>query len=584
MKPGRICDRLYMLQTFSCVSEGAQLNEEVEQFSEKEIQHFMAGIRKITYEYKQANFFMIAAGVLLLLYIYLLICLYPFLIKPGYAETSTVKYRFLMAVSYGFSAGPMWIPSFIPLTFLCILIGTGLYIKRRDIRIRDFIRQLRFSTTDIMVACYAVFVTISAVVTPYRNDLIWGLELSYMGLASQYLFISIYFIASRLFDPDELKGVLYMSLLSSSLVFIIGILQRFGIDLFNLYAGITNKLFISTIGQNTYFSSYMIIFIMLGTFLVWISKPGSLMYITAAIQLFIASCLPCILNADMIFAGMFFALSFLFLLSFESIDRMKAFLEITLINLLAWCFIIIAWYLAKPEFRLEPLPKFIMRSPFIWIAVICLTLVYVFIRRKTEGKNVFDIGKYRCIGYIYAGLVCFSILAVAVYIILNTLQILPVNLRSNANYLLFDAFWGNGRGAIWHDTVMSFLMELRRSPFIAIFGAGPDRFFYVLRDHVHDWMLVYSDKVALFAHNEWLNAFICSGIFGGAAYLGIFISACIRFVRNRKMAPVALGAAVIAVAYLSHQMFGYQQYVSTPYIFLILGIGEQAVREEAKMV
>ena len=270
------------------------------------------------------------------------------------------------------------------------------------------------------------------------------------------------------------------------------------------------------------------------------------------------------------------------MLSFESIESMKAFLEISLIILLTWCFIIIAWYLAKPEFRLEPLPKFIMQTPFIWIAVICLALLYLFIRRKAGGIGVFDIRKYRRIGYIYAGFIGFSMLAVIAYTILNTLKVLPESLRSNANYLLFDAFWGNGRGSIWHDTVMSFLMELKRSPLTAIFGAGPDQYFYVLREYTHDWIMVFSDKVALFAHNEWLNAFICSGIFGGAAYLGIFISACIRFVRSREGTPVALGAAVIVVAYISHQMFGYQQYVSTPYIFLVLGIGEQAVREKTK--
>ena len=542
----------------------------------------MAGIREKTEEYKQANFFMIAAGSLLLLYIYLLICLYPFLIKPGYAETSYVKYDFLMALSYGFRLGPLLIPSFIPLSLLCVLIGTVLYIKKRGIRIKDFIRQLRFSITDIFVACYALFVTISAIITPYGHHLLWGLDQSCMGLASQFLFIYIYFITSRFFDQDELKGVLYMSLLSSSLIFAIGIFQRFGLDFFNLYDGIKNKLFISTIGQNTYFSAYMIIFIILGAFLVWISKPASLMYKAAVLQLIIASCLPLILNADMIFAGMFFALSFLYLLSFESVDRMKAFLEVSLIILLTWCFIIIAWYLAKPEFRLEPLPKFIMQTPFIWIAVICLALLYLFIRRKAGGIGVFDIRKYRRIGYIYAGLIGFSMLIVVAYIILNTLNILPESLRSNANYLLFDEFWGNGRGAIWHDSVVSFLMGIRRSPLTAIFGVGPDQLFYLLRENTHDWIMVFSDKVALFAHNEWLNAFICSGIFGGAAYLGIFLSACIRFTRNREGIPAALGAVVIIVAYLSHQMFCYQQYVSTPYIFLIIGIGEQAVREKTK--
>ena len=542
----------------------------------------MAKKRGNASEYIQANFFTIAAGTMLLLYIYLLICLYPFLIKPGYAETSYVKYGFLMALSYGFRLGPLLIPSFIPLSLLCTLIGTVLYIKRRGMSIKDFIRQLRFSTTDIFVASYALFVIISTVVTPYGYDILWGLDQSSMGLASQLLFIYIYFITSRLFDLEELKGVLYLSLLSSSLIFVIGILQRFGLDIFNLYDGLENKLFISTIGQNTYFSAYMIIFIMLGAFLVWISKPASLMYKAAVLQLIIASCLPLILNADMIFAGMFFALSFLFILSFESIDRMKAFLEISLIILLTWCFIIIAWYLAKPEFRLEPLPKHIMQAPYIWIAVICLALLYLFIQRKAGGIDVFDIRKYRRIGYIYAGLIGFSMLAVIAYIILNTLNILPESLRSNANYLLFDEFWGNGRGAIWHDSVVSFLMGIRRSPLTAIFGVGPDQIFYLLRENTHDWIMVFSDKVALFAHNEWLNAFICSGIFGGAAYLGIFISACIRFVRSREGTPAALGAAVIVVAYISHQMFGYQQYVSTPYIFLVLGIGEQAIREKTK--
>ncbi len=63
----------------------------------------------------------------------------------------------------------------------------------------------------------------------------------------------------------------------------------------------------------------MIVFYVLGMYLVWISDPGSGMYKAAAIHLAIASCLPCILNADMIFAGMFFALSFLFVMSFENV-------------------------------------------------------------------------------------------------------------------------------------------------------------------------------------------------------------------------------------------------------------------------
>ncbi len=540
----------------------------------------MAKRSKKTGGYLQANFFMIAAGCLLLLYIYLLVCVYPFLIRPGYAETTYTKYGFLIAISYGIKTGSLWIPAFIPLTLLSFLAGTALYMKRSGRSIKDFVRSLRFSSVDIMVSLYALFVILSAILTPYRNELLWGIELSGMGLAAQFLFIFLYFITSRLFDPDELKVLVYASLAASSVVSVIGILQRFGYDIFDLYHGLENKLFISTIGQHTFFSSYLILFYMLGVFAMWISDPGSAMYKAAAAQLIIVSVLPCILNADMIFAGLFFALSFLFVLSFESMERMKAFFEIALIILLAWRITGIVWILAKPEFLLEPLPKFIMQSPYLWIPVLCLALVYLFIRKKAGEKPGFDLSKYSRIGYLYAGLVGFVMLVIIVYIILNTKQLLPERLRSNANYLLFDPFWGNGRGAIWHDSVMSFLQELKASPVTAIFGAGPDQFFYVLDEYVHEWLIIYTDKIALYAHNEWLNAFICSGVFGGMAYLGIFLSALIRFVKNREGAPVALGAAVIVVAYLAHQMFGYQQFISTPYIFLILGIGEQAVREK----
>lgn len=515
------------------------------------------------------------------MYLYLLVCLYPFLIEPGYAVTSRIKYAFLISVSYGFSVGSFWIPTFVPLSLLLILIGNVVYIKNSGKDIKSFIKKLKFSSTDIMVSLYALFVIISAIVAPYKEGLLWGAVTWYMGLASQFLFIFLYFITSRFFDLDELKGLIYMSFAASAVIFAIGVLQRFGLDVFNLYAGLENKLYISTIGQHTHFSSYMILFYILGVVTVWISEPKSMMRKIAIAHLVLASCLPCILNADMIFSGLFFALSFLFIKSFDSIERIKAFFEIALIILLTWRLIGIIWYLAKPEFRLEPLPKFIMQSPYIWIPIVCLLIIYMFICRKAGEKVRFNVTKYRYAGYLFAGILGFVIVAIVVYIILNTAQLLPLNFQSNANYLFFNYNWGNGRGAIWHDSVMSFIEEVKTSPLNALFGAGPDQFVHVLDDYVHEWLVLYTDKTAYNAHNEWLNALINYGLFGGITYLGIFISSIVRFIRNRKAEPVALAASVIIVAYCAHQFFGYQQGVSTPYIFITIGIGEQAVRRNS---
>ncbi len=539
----------------------------------------MAKKKKNKKGYMPAELFMIAAGSLMLLYIYLIICIYPFVFKQGYGETSYVKYGFLITVSYGFKAGKLWIPTILPVTLFCALAGGMLYLKGSGMRIKDFASSLRFSLTDICVALYGLSVIISAIVSPYKHDMLWGLDQSHMGLASQFLFILIYFMVSRLFDPAELKGIIYASLISSAGVFIIGILQRFGLDVLDLYHGIDNRLFISTIGQHTFFSSYMIPFFMLGVFSFWITERGSALHRAAAVYLIIASCLPCILNADMIYFGIFFGLSFLFILSFESTDRMLSFLECALIILLSFRILGIVWRLLDPEFRLEPLSKFILWSPILWIPAAVLAAVYIFLRRKAAERAGFEIHRYVYIGYVYAGLVGFMMLALTVYIILNTAHILPDSLCSKENYLLFDAFWGNGRGAIWHDSVMSFIGEVKKAPLTALFGAGPDQFFFVLQEYVHDWLVIYTDKIALYAHNEWLNAFICYGLFGGLAYPAIFVSSLVRSVKNRAGSAAALGAALITAAYLAHQLFCYQQYISTPYLFLAMGIGERALRE-----
>ena len=96
-------------------------------------------------EYRKANPALSAAGYVMIGYIYLLVCVYPFIIRPGYAETSYVKYDFLIGTSYGYSFGPLFIPTFIPITFALILIGTVLYIRNTGEGVLEFMRSLRFS-------------------------------------------------------------------------------------------------------------------------------------------------------------------------------------------------------------------------------------------------------------------------------------------------------------------------------------------------------------------------------------------------------------------------------------------------------
>ncbi len=534
-------------------------------------------------EYRNADPALRAAGYVMTGYIYLLVCMYPFIIRPGYAVTSYVKYDFLIGISYGYVAGPVFIPTFVPLSFALILIGTVLYIRNTGKGISVLFRSLRFSITDLMVGLYALFVIISSILSPYKDEIVWGFPSWNMGFASQLLFIYTYFIVSRLFDKESLKNLVYVSLIASAIVFVIGILQRFGLDIFGLYDGIGKKTFISTIGNPNFFSSYMIIFLILGIFAVWISDAKSVMYKTGIVYIVIGSVVLPLQGSDMTYVGLFMAMSFMFVMSFDSLERMKNFLEITLVILLGWRVTGIAWKLSDPEYTLHKLSKFMLFSPYVWIFMILFIFGYVLIRKKYSERVAFDMTPYRRIGTIYAWIVAAVIILIVVYIILNTKKILPDSFRSRDRYLFFNKKWGSGRGAIWHDTMLSYIEEFKEEPVRALFGAGPDQFYHVIKEHAHKWLRkIIKQKMLTNAHNEWLTAFINYGLFGGLSYIGIFISSMIRGIKSRMKSPLATGVVAIVIAYFSHDMFCFQQYVNTPYIFIIIGIGEMLCRNNKK--
>ena len=67
--------------------------------------------------------------------------------------------------------------------------------------------------------------------------------------------------------------------------------------------------------------------------------------------------------------------------------------------------------------------------------------------RFVEKKTSFAIEKYKFLRAIALGIIIGTILAVVIYIYMNSTGKLPANLKSDNNYLLFDEFWGNNRGS-----------------------------------------------------------------------------------------------------------------------------------------
>ena len=115
-----------------------------------------------------------------------------------------------------------------------------------------------------------------------------------------------------------------------------------------------------------------------------------------------------------------------------------------------------------------------------------------------------------------------------------------------------------------------------------LFGVGPDCFnSYVMAYHGEEASLFWGEKMLTNAHNEWFTILINGGIFGAAAYAGIYVTAVVRFLRGRgKDLCLLTGIGAAVVSYMCYNFFCYQQVLCTPFIFILLGIGEYILRQK----
>ena len=143
------------------------------------------------------------------------------------------------------------------------------------------------------------------------------------------------------------------------------------------------------------------------------------------------------------------------------------------------------------------------------------------------------------------------------------------------SYLVFNDEWGDDRGSSWKLTVKMF-MDL---PIMQqIFGVGPDCFAYHAYGNLEYSLIlrnIWGEAVLANAHNEWLNSFLCMGLAGGIAYIGIFLSVMIHCLKKAEAdsGNPLVGAIGLCVAgYIAHNFFCYQQASATAVIFVLMGV------------
>ena len=521
----------------------------------------------------------------------------PLIYHNKYYDIGDFKFKMFMYITV----------SFLMFAFFMLAVYILVLALEKKITVRAVISMFKsLSVLDWFMIAFALASTLSFILSPLRSDefpvfflfrggmeytiinLPWeGYKGWNMGLRSQLIFVALYFFTSRLFMKSWRVDLHFFMLASAFMAFLFGVLHRFNIDPLGLYENLQDihrLKFLSTLGQSSWYSSYMVLLLPVGmAFYLFSDRNNNFIRILLGFFAAAGGATFVTQNSDSAYMAFFAILTVMFAVSFESNDIFLNFLEMMIIMLASMKFIGILQMLFPQRVpELDKLSFFVSKSITTWILLLILIAFYIFIYKITGSKK-FEITSYKKIRNIIL-FVLIAALPIGMIIgYLNTKGLLPTSALSNVEYLTFNDYWGNNRGLTWRNTIEVMMEPLWRSMMLT--GPGPDCYvtvMYALEPRATDLRNFWAGEMVICCHNEWLNMLFNEGILGFISYMGIFVSAFVLFIKKCDNAVMTAGVAAI-LGYFFHNMFCYQQILCTPIIFCIIGLCEWARRNPSNI-
>lgn len=542
---------------------------------------------------------------IVVVYLFCMVGIFPLYYKQMYYKIGDAKFDFFQNISL----------CFIGISLVCIM--TKLILQRliKDAKPEEqnskkilwgFLEKL--STLDYAVFIYAICVILSYAFSDFKDYALKGAAGWEMGLCSQMIFVAIYFILSRqrmigvLNQSGQNKWVisisskqseftmviLWIHLISSALAFGFGILHRFDIDPLGMYVGLDlyQKIeFLSTIGQATWFSSYVCTVFAVGVIIFYLSEKSWIRTATG-IYTVISFGILVTQNSDSAFVAI---AGIMLLLGYFSLSDIKKCCRFWQVVCLMWGTFggigILQKVFAGKAIPLDSLSIFFSQSMVTWMLLIISLGMLGFYTNMNKNSQEQVQKTMKVTRFIYKGiliLVAIGIIMTMIFIYLNTKGYLLewFGYQSTNQYLLFDYHWGSNRGSTWMVCWQSFLSM---PWFQKLFGIGPDSlsaYLYSVPDISDLLHNLWGSTKLTNAHNEYLNSLICYGIVGLASWMAVLIGGIGYFYCEAKEKSFMILFALCIMGYACHNIFCYQQVCCTPFLFIALGIGESLTKSE----
>ncbi len=490
-----------------------------------------------------------------------------FYVRDGYHQIGSAKFAAYRAVM-------------IPGGALLLAAAAACLILRAKER-----RQPRFSVTDCCVSAYLVFVLLSVAAGGFYGDALWGFDGWNMGLMAQISFVLLYFMASRF--GRYYRSILAVLCCAACVVYALGILNRLLFDPLGYYDGLTEEQmaqFLSTLGQNTWYASFLMVTLPVGMS-VFLYADRKLWRVLGGIFMTVGFGTLVTQNSDSAYFGLAGVFVVFFVLSAGRRERLCRYMAaLTLFFASGKIMYLLVRLRPNPALQPDFVTDLMWTSGVTWVLlVLCLAgtlLLYAMERGFLPCRYPEAFLRRLCRLVPVLSLIAAAV--AAALIVLRTRGLLPEAVSDRlaaVSYFNWNDDWGNGRGRIWTFSAKTLAgLDLPHK----LFGVGPDCFHsYVALHYGEEERLLWGQKKLPNAHNEWFTMLINAGLFGTAAYIGIFLASVRTALRRARKNVPAAGIAAACVSYMCYNFFCYQQVLCTPIIFLLMGIGAYIDREEA---
>ena len=407
---------------------------------------------------------------------------------------------------------------------------------------------------DIAFLCFLLFAFISTIFAMHPASAWLGRESRYQGFLTILLYGILYYLISK--ANIKQSNFILPAAIAFSLVSLLAILHGFHVDVFGFHQNIgadNEKIFISTIGNINFYSSYMVL---LFPFLIcgYCQSHEKLSRWIYTAVLILGSC-GILLTASESFAVGYVVAMALVPLFLSNTQELKRFLQASMLNIVVMQ--IYKWLYLRygtGQYEISRL-LCILTHPLVAILSFLLSFgAYWLLTKQENRQKLFKI--------IYLSLLLAATLLLLLgFLLCNTLWA-EKDLGVLDMYFKITDSWGTYRGQIWKFCLQKYKeLPLRQK----LFGIGPENLYLVTRDFPR-FTNLHLDA----AHNEYLQHLMTIGLFGLLSYVAILGSTVFLFLKRLRKNPLAIGLMTGLIGFWIQAVVNIAQPFTTPLMYIFV--------------